>query len=667
MSEEHLEQHSFKRGRGRPPGAKNKPKRGRPKGSKTKVVEAERTEVNKPAIVKKADSLHTEDEILNSLLNEDNLLDAGYNTHTDKIINQEPVDASFYYRGSRHVPVAGAQYEFTVDMIEELRRCKNDIVYFAENFFYIVSTDEGKQKITLYEAQKRMLLNMVNNRFSVNLASRQSGKSTLLTIFVLWMACFNDDHRAAIVANKESTAINIFKRVRMAYEQLPNYIKPGVKDYGKTGMTLGNDSSILVSTTTATSIRGDSLSTLAIDEVAFIESHILEEFWSSVIPSVSSGKKSKVLLVSTPNGVGNKFYEIFSGAESGSLPSWKSSRIDWWDRPGRDEQWKLDQIQLLGSEEKFLQEFGNTFLDDASSAVGALVIERFKNQKQDPIWASEDGEYHVFEYPEKTNLYVIGVDVGEGIGRAASVAQILDVTDLQNIKQVGIYASSKIEPYHFANKLSTIGQSWGLPPMLIERNNCGAQVIDALHHKYNYEKIVCYSKISEQDKYNRTRNMGVLSHTNIKFDGIQNMRYWINHLQTVHINDPHTISEFETFVRFPNGVYKKRNDHFFDDRVMALVWALFILESDICQQYFEIIDYDMQHKPLKIKDNGYWEKIEEFYQLKELSKSSVIIPRPLQEIEKVSKILDITQKDLDFADKYEEDLESLLAQGYEFL
>lgn len=666
MSEENLEQPQ-KRGKGRPPGAKNKPKRGRPKGSgkKAPIVVPPKPQPVKQA--KEAKLFRSEDEILNSLLNEDNLLDAGYNTHTDKIINQEPVDASFYYRGSKHVPVAGAQYEFTADMIEELRKCKNDIVYFAENFFYIISLDEGKQKIKLYEAQKRVLRSFVNERNVIVCSSRQIGKSTMLTVFSLWMVCFNDDYRAAIVANKETTAINIFKRIRMAYEQLPNYIKPGVKDYGKTGMTLGNDSSILVSTTTATSIRGDSLNCVLLDEAAHIESHLLLDFWASVIPTISSGKKSKILVVSTPNGVGNKFYEIYSGAETGKLKTWKSERIDWWDIPGRNEEWKQNQIELLGSEEKFLQEFNNTFLDDAAGAVGALVIERLKNEKKDPIWTSEDGEYTVFEYPEPRNLYVIGVDVGEGIGRAASVAQILDVTDLQNIKQVGIYASSKIEPYHFANKLSTIGQSWGLPPMLIERNNCGAQVIDALHHKHNYEKIVCYSKISEQDKYNRTRNMGVLSHTNIKFDGIQNMRYWINHLQTVHINDPHTISEFETFVRFPNGVYRKRNDNFFDDRVMSLVWALFILESDICQQYFEIVDYDMQHKPLKIKDNGYWEKIQQFYELKELSKQASIIPKPYRpQDDHVSKALGVTQKDMDFADKYDEDLESLLAQGYEF-
>jgi len=196
--------------------------------------------------------------------------------------------------------------------------------------------------------------------------------------------------------------------------------------------------------------------------------------------------------------------------------------------------------------------------------------------------------------------------------------------------------------------------------MLIERNNCGAQVIDALHYTNNYEKIVSYSKISEQAKYNHTRNMGVLSHTNIRFDGIQNMRYWVNHLQTVHINDPHTITEFETFVRFPNGTYRKKGDHFYDDRVMALVWALFVLESEVCQQYFEIGEYDMQHKPQQIKDNGFWEKFDEFYELKQLDKHATIVPTPLFSD-------NVTHQDLEQSNKYGDDVESLIEQGYEFL
>lgn len=651
--------------KGRPKGAKNKPKRGRPKG-KSKPVSEKPLKVKKnPNVLEEAEE--TLERALNALLDDNKLTDAGYNTCTDKIINQEPVDPSYYYRGSKHVPVAGAQYEFTADMVEELRRCKEDIIYFAENFFFIVSLDRGKEKIQLYEAQKRVLRSFVADRNVIVCSSRQIGKSTMLTVFSLWMVCFHDDYRAAIVANKENTAINIFKRIRMAYEQLPNYIKPGVKDYGKTGMTLGNDSSIVVSTTTATSIRGDSLNCVLLDEAAHIEPHLIEEFWSSVIPTVSSGKKSKILVVSTPKGVGNKFYEIYSGAESGKFKTWVPQRIDWWDFPGRDEAWKQSQIELLGSEEKFHQEYDNTFLDDAASAVGASVIERFKKEKKDPIWVSEDKEYTVFEYPNKDKLYVVGVDVGEGIGRASSVAQILDVTDLQNIKQVAVFGSSKIEPYHFATKLNVIGQSWGLPPMLIERNNCGAQVIDALYHNHKYEKLVSYSKVSTLDRYNNTGSIGVRAHTNIKSDGIQNMRYWVNHLQTVMVHDSTTISEFETFVRFPNGAFRKKSDMFYDDRIMALVWALFILETELCGQYFQIVEHDLQDKPMQIKNNGMWEIIPEFFELKELTKFASIVPKPHIEDPEVYSSLGITNKMLEEADKYDSDIDDLLAMGYTFL
>jgi hypothetical protein len=655
---------------GRPKGSKNKPKRGRPKKEKQNKQRGRPAKSNfELSTAANLQNNKQEENIFKQELSDEKFLEPGYvQLQKESEIFSEPIDPSYYYRGSKNIPIAGAPYKYTLTMLEQLEKCKQDVVHFAENFFYIVNIDNGKQKIKLYEAQKNMLLNMVNNRFTVNLASRQSGKSTLLTIFVLWMTCFNDDHRAAIVANKESTAINIFKRVRMAYEQLPNYIKPGVKDYGKTGVTFANDSSIVVSTTTATSIRGDSLNTLAIDEVAFIESHILEEFWSSVIPATSSGKTSKILLVSTPNGVGNKFYEIFSGAESGTLPDWHASRIDWWDKPGRDEVWKSNQIQLLGSEERFQQEFGNTFLDSYSTAVGSNIIEFFKKTKKDPIWISEDGTYKVFQKPDIKKLYVIGVDVGEGIGRASSVAQVLDITDLKNIEQVAIYASPDIEPFHFANKLKLLIESWGLPPILIERNNCGAQVIDALYYTHQYEKIVGYSKVSEQDRYNKTRSLGILSHQNIKFDGIQNMRYWVNHLQCVKINDASTISEFETFVRFPHGVFKKKSDSFFDDRVMSLVWALFILEPSLCEQYFQIEHFDAQNKPLSIVSNNYWEVYPEYYGIKDLNNNNKQVEEfELTEKQPTSNYYTSVFNEDEILNKFDLDVDDLTDLGFKFL
>lgn len=355
-----------------------------------------------------------------------------------------------------------------------------------------------------------------------------------------------------------------------------------------------------------------------IDEAAFIDQNFMEEFWKSVIPIISSGKKTKIFMVSTPNGTGNKFYEIYSGAEKGTN-GWKAERIDWWDVPGRGEKWRKQMANTLGSDEAFQQEFGNTFLDPYNSAVGASVIERFKEKKKKPIWDAEENHYKVYEAPDPNKLYVIGVDVGEGIGRAATVAQVLDITDLKEIKQVAVFGTNIIEPYHYSNKLVLLANQWGNPPLLVERNNCGGQIIDNLFHKHFYEKIVSCSKLANTGSFSNTRHLGILSHNNLRFAGVANMRYWVNFLQVVYINDTDTIQELETFIRYPNGTYRKKNDNFYDDRVMALVWGLFALEPDICQQYFQVDEFDEQNKPLKLSKMYYDEVIPGQFVLGELN------------------------------------------------
>jgi hypothetical protein len=578
----------------------------------------------------------------------------------DSII-ENPINDAQYYRGDKNVPKEDAQFEWTPKMVKELKKCKENIVHFAENHFYIVTLDDGKKKIQLYKAQKRALKSLSDNRFVCVLASRQCGKTTMSTIYALWNTCFYDDQRVIVVANKESTAINIFKRIRMAYELLPNYLKPGVKEYGKTGVTFANGSSIGISTTTSTAARGDTASILIIDEAAFIDPNFMEEFWKSVIPIVSSGKKTKIFMVSTPNGTGNKFYEIYSGAEKGAN-GWKGERIDWWDVPGRGEKWKKQMIAALGSDDAFQQEFGNIFLDATNSAVGAAVIEKFKENRKPPIWESEDGYYRVFHAPSPEKIYVIGVDVGEGIGRAASVAQILDVTDLTNIKQTAVFSTNVTEPYYFANQLNILLNSWGRPPILIERNNCGAQVIDTLFHKHQYEKIISYSKLSNTGSYANTRHLGVYSHNNLRFSSVANMRYWLNFLEAVWVDDIDTIKELETFVRYPNGTYRKKNDKFYDDRVMALNWALFILEPDICERYFNIEEFDEQGKPSKILPGDYYDPDPNLYAIRDL-KTNITITNPERTLSTEQYTPLITEEELNTL--YENsDYDELLSLGF---
>lgn len=510
-------------------------------------------------------------------------------------------ESKHLYLGNKNLPTERAEFEWTPDMVKDLKKCKRNLLYFAENFFTIINLDRGREKIKLFKCQKRVLRSLRDNRFNIVLASRQVGKTTMMTIYTLWVACFLEDQRILVVANKEQTAINIFKRIRLAYEQLPNWLKPGVVEYGKTAMTLSNGSSIGISTTSSDAGRGDSCNCLVLDELAFIDNHLVESFWKSVYPIISSSKKSKIFIASTPNGTGNLFHEIYSNAVRGKS-NWTASRIDWDEIPGRDEKWKQDTISSLGSSQIFDQEFGCQFIETGESVLDQELIRKSSLTICDPDHIFEDGCYKVWKLPDESRTYTIGVDISEGVGEASSVVQVLDITDLADIEQVAVYASDKISPYNFTTKLLEILQQWGQPPALIERNNCGAQVVDTLRNVYGYENIVNFTP----GKENVVQRPGIIAHTNTKYKGVMNMKYWLSELHAVTLRDSATLDELKTFVRYPNGTWKAvKGSNIYDDRVMSLIWSLLILETAITEQYFEIEQFDKNNKPALIKDMSY--------------------------------------------------------------
>ena len=527
-------------------------------------------------------------------------------------------DMSSYYLGDPNLPTSNAEFEYTPTMVSEIKKCVKNIRYFAEKYFYITTLSEGKKKIALFTPQKRILKSLANNRFVILLSSRQMGKTTMMTIFALWTACFESDKRILIVANKEGTAVMILRRIRMAYEQLPVWLKPGVKQYGKTEIIFSNDSSIGISTTTGTAARGESANVLIIDEMAHIADHIMKEFWNSVIPVISSHRGTKVFCVSTPNGAGNMFHKIYTGSERGDpkYKHWTHERVDWYDIPGRGKKWKEEMLSLMAAEGKsFDQEFGNVFLETGQMAIDARLINKYRAEARDPDIILEEGCYKIWEEPIDGHLYVIGVDVAEGVGQAASVAHVLDLTDLTNINLVATYHNNLIDPFHFGTMLNNMAHQWGRPYLFIERNNCGGQVIDALVETHHYNNIINYTP-EKQKYYNK---LGVYSHTNSKYKGVMNMRYWVNSLRVVNIYDIAIVQELETFVKYPNGTWKhKQGEYIYDDRVHALIWALFALESELCAQYYDIQSYDDQGKPKHInpmvfEDSKYY-KLDSFYQ-----------------------------------------------------
>lgn len=301
----------------------------------------------------------------------------------------------------------------------------------------------------------------------------------------------------------------------------------------------------------------------------------------------------------TPKGTENKYYKIFSDAEKGRS-NWEHVKIYWHQIPGRDEAWKKEQLEAIGYDmEMWNQEYDIMFLEDGSSALNLQVIEKLKNMCKNPTYSFENGDYKIFREPERGKIYSIGVDVAEGVGQDYSVAHILDITDPLHIEHCATFATNKMQPYIFAEKLNQIARSWGRPYLCIERNKEGGQVVDALWEVHKYDNIIHYTM--KNDKRGVYQNLGIFCHQNSKYTGITNMKYFIEHLESVNIYDLATVREFETFIRKENKTWAAKKGYH-DDRVMAMVWALIILEKDIAERYLDVLEYDESGKPIRIKD-----------------------------------------------------------------
>ena len=255
------------------------------------------------------------------------------------------------YLGDKTLRAAGEKIEYTPEMLREYIRCKEDVIYFAEKYFKIVTIDEGEKLIELWDFQKKILKAFVDpspKLHAIVLASRQVGKSTISTIFVLWFALFNEDKTIAILANKEKTAKEILRRIKFAYSNMPLWLQQGIMHGGwnKNSISMENGVRMISASTSSSAIRGESISLLYLDEFAFVPPNIADDFMQSVYPTISSGKTSKIILLSTPNGI-NHYYDIWKNAIRGEN-NFKPVRVKWDEIPGKTPEWKKEIISDIG-------------------------------------------------------------------------------------------------------------------------------------------------------------------------------------------------------------------------------------------------------------------------------------------------------------------------------
>ena len=502
------------------------------------------------------------------------------------------------YLGNANLKPAGIGIEFTKEQVKEYMKCAQDPIYFIKKYVKVVSLDEGLVPFNLYDYQEEIVNAVHNNRFVISKLPRQSGKSTTMISYILHYVLFNQSMTVAVLANKQSTAREILSRLKMAYEYLPLWLQQGIVEWNKGSIELENGSRILASSTSASAVRGGSFNMIFLDEFAHVPQNIAEEFFSSVYPTITSGQSTKVLMVSTPNGL-NLFYHYWRGATKREGEKGKNEYIPieiHWSQvpkypggPLRDQEWKEQQIKNT-SEQQFQTEFECDFIGSTNTLISSSKLHCLNFIS--PIDNNNDG-LMIYEQPKEDHLYVMAVDTARGQGLDYSAFLVVDITT-SPYKVVARFRNNTISPLVYPTAIRSVGDKYNQAYCLIELNDIGAQVADILYQDLEYENVLqsVYKGRAGQvigSGFGGSQSqMGVRTTGPVKKLGCSVLKSLIENDKLL-IDDMDIIQELYTFVA--KGASFEADDGHNDDLVMCLVLFAWLTR----QEYFKnLTDMDIR-------------------------------------------------------------------------
>ena len=492
------------------------------------------------------------------------------------------------YLGNPLLKKANTPIEFTQEQILEFVKCKDDPVYFANNYVKIVTLDHGLQNFKPYHFQEKLINNFHNHRFNICKMPRQTGKSTTVVSFLLHYAVFNDNVNIGILANKAATARELLDRLQTAYENLPKWMQQGIISWNKGSLELENGSKILAASTSASAVRGMSFNILFLDEFAFVPNHIADSFFASVYPTITSGKQTKVIIVSTPHGM-NHFYRMWHDAEKGKN-EYVFTDVHWSEVPGRDEEWKKQTIANT-SESQFKVEFECEFLGSvdtliAPSKLRALVYDQPK---------TSSGGLDVHEPSIDNHDYLITVDVARGVGNDYSAFTVIDITTFPH-QVVAKYRNNEIKPMLFPSIIVDVAKNYNNAYILCEVNDVGDQVASIIHYDLEYNNLLMCSmrgragQIVGQGFSGKKTQLGVKMSKTVKKVGCLNLKTMIEESKLL-FKDYEIMSELTTFIQKHNSFEAEEGCN--DDLAMCLVIYAWL----VAQDYFkELTDQDVRKR-----------------------------------------------------------------------
>lgn len=480
------------------------------------------------------------------------------------------------YLGNVNLKRANVVEEFTEDKIKEYIKCSQDIEYFLKKYIKIVNVDKGLIDFNPYEYQLKIARTVRDYRFTICKLPRQSGKTTIVAGILLWYILFNKDFNIGILAHKHSQSREILARLQLAYEWIPSWMQQGIVEWNKGSIQLENGSAVVTAATTGSALRGGSYNLIYLDEFAFIPSNMQEEFFRSVYPVISSGKTTKIVITSTPNGM-NYFYKIWMDSVE-DRNEYERVEINWWDTPGRDEKWKEQTIKNT-SELQFQQEFECEFLGSSNTLIRASVLRRLV-----PITPLEENQHlKVYERPDKTRQYAMVLDTSHGLGNDYSAGIIFDITTTP-YTIAAVYRNNDIPPMLLPDVVFNLGKQYNYCPILVETNDIGQQVADILYHDLEYENLI-FGTQNERDGQiisggfaGRRMHYGVRTNKQVKRIGCANLKNIVESDKLI-IQDYNLIYELSRFIAVRQSY--EADEGATDDLVMCCVLFAWMINQNI--------------------------------------------------------------------------------------
>ena len=498
------------------------------------------------------------------------------------------------YLSNPNLKKIGINIEFTKEQIEEYIKCSKDPIYFVKNYMKIVHVDHGLISFDLYDYQEKMISKFDQERFVITKMPRQSGKSTAVISFILHYILFNESKNVALLANKAELARELLDRLKKAYENLPLWLQQGVVTWNKGSIELENGSKILATSTTGSAARGQSFSLVFLDEFAFVQHNIANDFFKSVYPTISSGEETKMIIVSTPKGM-NHFYKMWIEAYE-QRSNFKTLEVDWWETPGRDIEWKQQQIANT-SEEDFNQEFACEFLGSTNTLVNVNMLRNmaFVN----PTFRKNGFDQYGEILPD--HQYVVTVDTARGVGLDNSAFVVIDITSVP-YRVVAKFKDSLISPIIYPELIYNVATNYNEAFILVEINDIGEQIANILSNELEYENMFITNVKGRAGQvisggFSPNRQLGVRTTKKVKRVGCSTLKDLIEDNKII-IEDFDIIEELSNFISKKDSYEADEGYH--DDLVMCLVLFSWLVR----QPYFkELTDSDIRARFLKDKED----------------------------------------------------------------